>query len=273
VFLSPHDAGTCFVAKTGWRFDSFEPLLFKTTDYGETWTAVMGDLPPGKPVNAVIQDRKNANLLFAGTEQGVYVTLDGGKEWLSFKNNMPWVKITDLVIHPRENDLVVGSYGRGLWITDISTLQELGAGTLAKDIHLFDIEPRTQRVYGGVGNYQLLGDSHLSTPNEPDAIAINYYLKAKASGPVKVTVADPYGQVVGELTGKGQAGLNTVLWYMRAQRPGQRREGDEGFYGGRLVDPGEYVVTLDAGGRKLSKKAVIRGRQGWTVGPVPVEIK
>jgi len=273
VFPSPHDAGTCFVAKTGWRFDRFDPFLFKTTDYGETWTAVMGDLPAGKPVNAVIQDRKNADLLFAGTEQGVYVTLDGGKKWLPFKNNMPWVKVTDLVIHPRENDLVVGSYGRGLWITDISPLQEMTGAALAEEVHLFDIEPTTQRVYGGIGNYQLLGDSHLSTPNEPNAVGINYYLKAKAAGPVKVTIADPYGQVVGQLTGKGEAGLNTVLWFMRAQRPGQGREGDEGFYGGRLVGPGEYVVTLDVGGKKLTKKAIIRGRQGWTVGPIPVEIK
>jgi hypothetical protein len=89
---------------------------------------------------------------------------------------------------------------------------------------------------------------------------------------VKVTIADPYGQVVGELTGKSEAGLDTVLWFMRARRPGQRSEGGEGFYGGRFVDPGEYVVTLDVGGKKLTKKAVIRGRQGWTVGPVPVEI-
>jgi hypothetical protein len=234
----------------------------------------MGDLPPGKPVNAVIQDRKNPDLLFAGTEQGVYATLDGGKNWLPFKNNMPWVKVTDLVIHPRENDLVVGSYGRGLWITDISPLQEMTAATRAEDVHLFDIEPRTQRVTGGIGNYQLLGDGHLSTPNEPNAVAVNYYLKAKAAGAVKVTIADPYGQVVGEPTGKGEAGLNSVLWFMRAQRPGQGREGGEGFYGGgRLVDPGEYVVTLEVGGKKFTKKAVVRGRQGWTVGPIPVGIK
>jgi photosystem II stability/assembly factor-like uncharacterized protein len=273
VFPSPHDAGTCFAAKTGLRFDQFQPVLYKTTDFGETWTSIVGNLPPDKPINVVIQDRKNAGLLFVGTEQGVYVTLDGGRSWWPFKANMPWLKVTDLLVHPRENDLVVATFGRSLWITDISPLQEMGDAAPAKDVYLFDVEPRTQRVTGGIGNYQLLGDSHLSTPNEPNAVVINYYLKAKAAGPVKITIADPYGQVVGELTGKGEAGLNSVLWFMRVQRPGQRREGFEGFYGGPLVDPGEYVVSLDVGGQKLSKKAVIRGRQGWTVGPVPVVIK
>jgi hypothetical protein len=201
------------------------------------------------------------------------VTLDGGQAWWPFKANMPWLKVTDLLIHPRENDLVVATFGRSLWVTDISPLQELSDATLAEDVHLFDIKPRTQRVTGGIGNYQLLGDSHISTPNEPNAVAVSYYLRAKAAGPVRITIADPYGQVVGELAGKGDAGLNAVLWFMRVQRPGQRQEGFEGFYGGRLVDPGEYVVTLDAGGKKLTKKAVIRGRQGWTVGPVPAVIK
>ena len=273
VFPSPHAAETCFVAKTGLRFDLFQPVLYKTTDYGETWTSISGNLPPDKPINVVIQDRKNPDLLFAGTEQGVYVTLDGGKAWWPFKANMPWLKVTDLLIHPRENDLVVATFGRSLWITDISPLQEITEATLAEDVHVFEVEPRTQRTTGGIGNYGLLGDSHLSTPNGPNAVTINYYLKAKAAGPVKITIADPYGQVVGELAGKGEAGLNSVLWFMRVQRPGQRQEGFEGYGGGRLVDPGEYVVTLDAGGKKLTKKAVIRGRQGWTVGPVPAAIK
>ena len=273
VFPSPHDAGTCFVAKTGLRFDLFQPVLCKTTDYGETWTSVAGDLPPDKPINVVIQDRRNPDLLFAGTEQGVYVTLDGGKAWWPLKGNMPWLKVTDLLVHPRENELVVATFGRSLWITDIAPLQEMTPAALAEAIHLFDIGPRTERVSGGIGNYGLLGDSHLSTPNEPNAVAVNYYLKTKSAGPVKVTVADPYGQVMGELAGKGEAGLNTVLWLMRVQRPGQRQEGFEGFFGGRLVDPGEYVVTLDVGGKKLTKKALIRGRQGWTVGPVTAPVK
>jgi photosystem II stability/assembly factor-like uncharacterized protein len=275
VFPSPHDAATCFAAKTGWRLDEFKPVLFKTTDFGETWTPIMGNLPADKPVNVVVQDRKNAGLLFAGTEQGVYVTIDGGKSWLPFRQNMHWVKVTDLVIHPRENDLVVGTYGRGLYVTDVSPLQELTAERLGQDAYLFDIEPRTQRVYGGIGNYQLLGDTPLFTPNEPNAAVINFYLKDKPAGQVKITVADPYGTVYRELTGKPEAGIGQVLWDMRAPRPEGQPGGQRGFGagGGRWAEPGEYVVTLEADGKKLVKRAVIRGRQGWTVGAVPVVIK
>jgi photosystem II stability/assembly factor-like uncharacterized protein len=276
VFPSPHAAGTCFVAKTGWRLDDYRVSLHKTTDFGETWTSIAGDLPDGHPVNAVIQDRKNPDLLIAGTEWGLYVTLDGGLSWRPFRPGMPSVKIMDLAIHPRENDLVVGTYGRGLYIVDISVLQGLTAGVLAEDVHLFDITPKAQRATSALGNYQLLGDTPLLTPDEPNAFAIHYYLKAKADAPVKITVADLEGKVLAELTGKGEAGINTVSWDMRPHRPGARPEA--GGYGGygfgpRLVAPGEYVVTLEAAGTKIMKKAVIRGRQGWTVGPVPVEIR
>jgi photosystem II stability/assembly factor-like uncharacterized protein len=273
VFPSPHDAGTCFVSKTGWRLDAYKPVLFKTTDFGETWTSIAGNLPADKPVNVVVQDRKNQNLVFAGTEWGLYVTLDGGKAWFSFGAAMPSVKITDLVIHPRENDLIVATYGRGAWVADITVLQEMGESVLAEDAYLFDIEPRVQRVYGGIGNYQLLGDGHLFTPNEPNAVIINYFLKAKAAGPVKITVADPYGKTIAELTGQGEAGLNSAAWGMRPQRPGEAggRGAGMGPSGG-MVEPGEYVVTLDVGGKTLTKKAVIRYRQGWTVGAVPAVI-
>jgi hypothetical protein len=261
------------VAKTGWRLDDYRVSLHETTDYGETWTSIAGGLPDGKPVNVVVQDRKNPELLFVGTEWGAYLTLDGGRRWLPFKAGMPPVKITDLVIHPRENDLVVATYGRGAYVVDISPLQGLTAAALGEDVHLCDIEPRTQRVTGGIGNYQLLGDSHLFTPNEPNAVVVNYYLKAKAAGEVKLTVADPYGTVLAELTGQGDAGLNRVAWDMRPRRPGAKPGGFAGSGGGpRLAPPGEYVVTLEAAGKTVTKKAVIRYRQGWAVGPVPVVI-
>jgi photosystem II stability/assembly factor-like uncharacterized protein len=273
VFPSPHAAGTAFVAKTGWRLDDYRPSIHKTNDYGETWTSIAGDLPAGRPINVVVQDRKNPDLLFVGTEWGVYVTLDGGTRWLPFRAGMPSVKITDLVIHPRENDLVVATYGRGAYVVDVTALQGMTAATLAEDVHLFDIEPETQRITYAMGNYQLLGDSHLFTPNEPNAVVVNYWLKAKAAGSVKITVADASGAVLAELTGKGEAGLNTVSWGMRAQRPVAGGQRPEGWGGGRMVEPGEYTVTLEAAGKKVAKKAVIRYRQGWTVGPTPVVIR
>jgi len=275
VLASPHDTGTAFVTKTGLRFDDFRACLLKTTDYGETWTALGAELP-AKPIHVVVQDRKNANLLFVGTEQGVYVTIDGGRTWIPFKGNMPWVKVTDMVIHPRENDLVVGTYGRGIWTTNITPLQELNDKVLDQDVYLFDIKPQVQRMTGGIGNYQLLGDSHLMTPNEPNAVVIHYYLKDKIAAKVNVKVTDPYGKVLRELTGKQEAGMNTVFWDMRAPRPqGQGPGGAAGGFGpgGGMVDPGEYVVTLEIGDKKLTKKALIPKRMGWALGPFPSVIK
>ncbi|MCR4397333.1 MAG: hypothetical protein NUW07_11475, partial [Candidatus Saccharicenans sp.] len=97
-----------FVAKSGFRNDDFKPYLFRTTDYGRTWTSISAGLPDS-PVNVVVQDGQNPDLLFAGTDNGLYVSFDQGKSWLPFQNNMPAVKVTDLVIHPREGDLVVGT--------------------------------------------------------------------------------------------------------------------------------------------------------------------
>jgi len=272
VLASPHDAGTAFLAKTGLRFDDFRACLYKTADYGETWTALNAGLPE-KPINVVIQDRKNANLLFVGAEQGVYVSIDGGRKWVPFKNNMPWVKVTDLAIHPRENDLVVATYGRGLFVTDITPLQELNENVLGQDVFLFEIEPKVQRIYGGIGNYQLLGDSHPMTPNEPNAVVINYYLKEKAAAKVNIRVTDPYGKVLREINGKGEAGMNTVQWDMRVPRPQGQAPGFGGFGGGAMVDPGEYVVTLEIGDKTFTKKALIPKRMGWSLGPFPSVIK
>jgi hypothetical protein len=271
VLASPHDTGIAFAAKTGLRFDDFRACLYKTTDYGETWTSISGNLPE-KPVNVIIQDRKNANLLLVGTEQGVYISIDGGMKWLPFKNNMPWVKITDLVIQPRENDLVVATYGRGLFATNITPLQELNENVLGQDVYLFEIKPQVQRVTGGIGNYQLLGDSHLFTPNEPNAVVINYFLREKAKDKVKITVTDPYGKVLQEIAGKGDAGMNTALWDMRLQRSPGQAGGFRGF-GGAMVEPGEYVVTIESAGKKLTKKALIPKRMGWALGPFPNIIK
>ena len=272
VFPSPYDAGTCFVSKTGWRFDEFKPCLYRTTDYGETWTSISGNLPSNKSINVVVQDRKNPDLLFVGTELGVYVTIDAGTSWVPFKNNMPWVEVTDMVIHPRENDLVVASYGRGAWIADIAPLQEMKPGVLDESVHLFAIKPRTQRIYTVTGNYQLLGDSHLISPNEPNAVAVRYYLKAKSATPVKITVSDADGKVLSEMTGAGEAGINSVFWGMRVQKPGAPAW-EEDYGTDNMVEPGEYLVKIETGGMVLTGKAVIRSRQGWTFGPIPVIIK
>ncbi len=123
VFASPHDAGTAFVAKSGFRNDDFRPFLYRTTDLGRTWTSIGRGLPDS-PINVVVQDRRNTDLLIAGNDLGVWVSIDAGANWSRLKANLPAVAVHDLTVHPRENDLVIGTYGRGIWVGDIRPLQE-----------------------------------------------------------------------------------------------------------------------------------------------------
>lgn len=272
VFASHHHPGTAYVTKSGFRNDDFRPFVFKTDDYGETWQSLSRGLPDF-PVNVIFEDGKNPNLLFVGTDGGVFLSLNGGAHWTQLKNNLPSAPVKDLLIHPRDNDLVVGTYGRGIFITDITPLQELNARVLAEEVYLFEIEPRFQWIYRAWGNYRLMGDRHLATPNEPNAVVINYYLKEKPEGKVKITVSDPYGKILAELIGQGEPGLNRILWDMRSASLNEEVDRTERRRpSGSLVLPGEYVITLEVNGKKLSRKAQIKGRRGWTVGPRTVEI-
>ncbi|MBC7362133.1 MAG: hypothetical protein H5U06_07630 [Candidatus Aminicenantes bacterium] len=264
VFASPHEAGTAFVAKSGFRQDDFKPYLFKTTDYGRTWVSISSNLPD-YPINVVIQDRKNPDLLFVGTDHGLFISFDGGKNWLPFQNNMPKVKVTDLVIHPRENDLVVATYGRGIWVTNIWPLQELRSEVFDQQVYLFSIRPAVQKQYPVFGNYELLGDNHLITPNEPDEVAIFYYLKNELAEKVKIKIFDQQGVLLRELEGGKEAGLHRVAWDMRKANGEGRRSPQ--------VELGVYRVALEAGGKSLEQKAVISKRISWSIGPHPVVLK
>jgi photosystem II stability/assembly factor-like uncharacterized protein len=261
VFASPHDAGTAFVAKNGFRNDDFAPYLYRTTDSGRTWTPIAGNLPR-YPINVVVQDRKNRNLLIVGNDVGVFVSVDGGAVWTRLKSNLPDVAVSDLTIHPRENDLVLATYGRALWTGDITPLQELSTDVLGKPMHLFDIEPRARYGFGNQGmNYNLFGDKYLEVPNEPDAWIVNYYLNADATGSVRVAVADAAGRPVRDLQGPARRGLNRLVVSL-AGAGGQRGRG-AGAAGPTAAGPlavGEYTVTLTLGDVTQTKPARVRDR-------------
>ena len=264
VFASPHHAGTAFVSKNGMRNDDFRPFLYKTTDYGATWTSISGNLPT-YAINVVVQDKKNANLLYVGNDRGVWVTFDGGGQWTRLLANLPAVAVHDLTIHPRENDLVLATYGRGLWTGDVSFLPEVTPAMLDKAAYLFDIEPKAKYGFGTQGmNYRLFGDKYLEVPNEPEAIVINYYLKADQASGAKITVTDTNGRVMRQLDGPGKAGLNRVLWPLNGG--GGRGAGGGGRGGGApaaiVPTVGDYTVTIEVAGEKLAKPAKVRERIG-----------
>ncbi|MFQ6038577.1 MAG: WD40/YVTN/BNR-like repeat-containing protein, partial [Candidatus Aminicenantales bacterium] len=255
-----HDEAVAYIVKTGFQRDDYRPFLFKTEDFGETWRSITGDLPEGT-VHVIVEDRKNPALLFVGKEFGVWVTIDGGQRWVKMTGNMPTQDVFDLLIHPRENDLVVGTYGRGIYVTDISPLQELSYEMLEKDVHLFEIEPRIQWRYRPRG--RIFGHRQFRAPNEPNGMMVHYYLKNNLPEDVKVMITDPYGKQAARLKGPGRAGIHRIVWDMRQQPPEEESREEAGIRRsrrgrGEFVEPGEYVVILEAGGKRLQQRAVIR---------------
>jgi len=267
VFPSGHKEGTAFITKAGWHRDVYAPYVFKTENFGESWTVASGDLPEGT-VYVILEDRKNPDLLFVGTERGVYATLNGGKNWAAVGTNLPpYALVHDLLIHPRENDLIAATHGRGLFITDITPLQEMKGKFWEEDAFLFDIEPKIQWIWRRTMIGTTQGDRIYEVPNEPVGLTINYFLK-KAAGKVKVRITDPYGEELAALDGRADAGLNKVFWDMRKASPAAGNAEPTpiqpafGRAAIRMVAPGEVVIILDVDGRKLTKKAVIRPMPG-----------
>jgi photosystem II stability/assembly factor-like uncharacterized protein len=261
VFASSHDAGTAFVAKNGFRNDDFRPFLYRTTDFGKTWTAITGNLV-ASPINVVVQDRRNAKLLIVGNDLGVWVSVDSGAAWSRLKANLPTVPVHDLTVHPRENDLVLGTYGRGIFIGDITHLQELSAEIAAKPFHLFAVEPRTAYGFRAQGNYHLFGSKYIEVPNEPDALTVTYYLRGAQDSGAMITIADIKGEQIAQLKGPSAAGVNRVQWNMRRSPPaGADRGGPGGGRGGGPPLPaGDYRITVSVGGAEHSTIGRIRDR-------------
>ena len=283
VIASHHDAATAYATVTGYRSDDFKPFVWKTADYGATWTSIAANLP-NEPINVIREDRRNPNLLFIGTDFGVHASLDGGKVWQRMKNGITTNPVHDLAIHPREQELIVGTHGRGIYIADISGLQALTPTVLAADAHLSPIVATVQHVAGlrpMVASLNYDGQSRLP------GVHINYYLKSAANG-VTVRVYDGARMIAETTTAPGKAGLNTVRWTMQSIRPMTEAEqqavtgrggrgGAGGFGGGRggtppaipqfpsaaantvlaTMPPGEYRVVLSVGGRDYSQAALL----------------
>jgi len=272
VFASHFKEGTAYIAKTGYRNDDFRPFIYKTEDCGSTWTSLAANLP-NSSINVIFEDKKNLNLLFLGNDTGVYVSIDGGKYWARMNNNIPNVPVNDLLVHPRQNDLVVATYGRGLFVTAITPLEEMSEKVLAEEVYFFEIEPKTQRVMRNFGaNDYLFGDRHLITPNEPNGVVINYYLRSKMTGRLNILVTDPYGREIARLEGSTDAGINTVVWDMR-RRPAKQEEAAQIRRSRDVLEqwvpPGEYVIVLEIGEKRLMRRARITGTTGWSLGPFP----
>ncbi|HSG09488.1 MAG TPA: hypothetical protein VLA36_14095 [Longimicrobiales bacterium] len=216
---SKWDAGTAYVAVDFHQMGSFDPHIYKTTDFGARWTRIDGGIERSmfSFVHVVREDPVRKGMLFAGTDNGVWFTLDDGTHWQRIRNNLPAAPVYWLTIQPHFNDLVVATYGRGIWILDdITPLRALGQEVMASDAHLFDIRPayRFQRIHNVVS-----APSHVFGQNPPYGADINVWLSDDAAGPMKVELVDQSGTVVRTLNQRGSAGINRIQWDLRHTSP------------------------------------------------------
>ncbi|HEX6186737.1 MAG TPA: hypothetical protein VFZ40_01545 [Pyrinomonadaceae bacterium] len=254
IITSVHDANTVYVAFENHQNADFKPYLFKSTDGGKTWTSIKGNLPPAWPVWGIAEDHVNPSLLFAGTEFGLFFTVDGGQKWIQLKGNLPTIQVRDIVIQRRENDLVLGTFGRGIYILDNYTPLRSITPEMLKNDALFPVKDALMYIQsqplGGRGK-SFQGESFYTADNPPFGATFTYYLKeelktkkakrqeaeraATRSGAaitlpsraelsaeeeeepptIIFTITDSSGRVVRRLTGPITAGVQRVTWDLR----------------------------------------------------------
>jgi len=194
IDASPFDAGTAYVAVDAHKLDNFKPYIFKTSDFGKSWTKIVGGLPEDVYVHAVREDPGRKGLLYAGTETGVWVSFDDGAHWQSLQTNLPNTPIHDLVIHG--NDLTVATHGRAFWVLDdLAPLRQMSAAIAGEDAHLFAPSTATRTRIGHVEPRRYpFGE------NPPSGAVLYYSLKEAPKEPAKLEVLDAQGKVIRAFT-------------------------------------------------------------------------
>lgn len=272
IEASSHYSGTAYVSYTGYRRDDFRPFLYKTTDHGATWTEISAGLP-NEPINVIREDHKNPNLLFVGTELSVYASIDEGANWTKFMNGMPTNPAYDMVIHPRENELVVATHGRGLFIADITPLQGMTADAMNADMMVFDVQPAVDYVSGLSNNR-----AYTNFNGESRATGSHIWMHSKGTGTAKVTIKQGMNDIYwAELD--MEAGLNHMVWNFskiiderspedlesfanRMRRFGMSDEDiasrmDNMKYVTEPAKAGNYTLVVEMNGQTITKEVVV----------------
>lgn len=270
IEASSHDAGTAYAALDCHKLDDLKPYIFKTTDYGKTWTKLVAGIPDGAYVHAVREDPQQKLLLYAGTETGIFVSFDSGANWQPLQLNLPQTPIHDLVV--KNDDLVVATHGRSFWVLDdITPLRQLSDAATKSDMYLYK-PPAIYRTWFAefFDRRQPVGE------NPPHGALISYYLKSAPKGEVTLQILDSSGAVVREFSNldkKGpptppewpdlvppeekipaEAGMNRFGWDLRYEGP-HRLPGEvlaEIRSRGPVAPPGNYQVRLNAGGKSVT---------------------
>ena len=264
VQASNFDAATAYVAFDLHTFGDMSAYLYRTRDFGKTWTALISpaDLKAVRGYAHVIkEDLKSPNLLFLGTEFGLYVSIDGGERWAQFKGgHFPNVAVCDITIQPRENDLVLATHGRGIWIVDdITPLRALSADLLGKEFSFIASRPALQRLRPN-NTGEANGAAVFIGDNPPDGTAITYYQRSRhLYGKLQLNVLDTNGKVVADLPASKRAGLNRVMWNMLEKPPRvppAAQLAGAGTQGPRVL-PGAYTVRIINNGQTYESPLLV----------------
>jgi photosystem II stability/assembly factor-like uncharacterized protein len=264
---SHHTPGTAYVSLDGHRFALYTPWVFKTTDYGKTWTSISSGLPDGNPIYVVREDLKNPNLLFAGGELAAFYSLNGGQSWSRLNGNLPTVAVHDLAVHPRDGDLIAATHGRGFWILDdISPLQQMTPEVQQSEAHLF--KNRTATEWLNIQPQNNGGQLAFMGQNPSKNALINYYLSPQVTGQVRFEVTSADGEGSCTATVPAEAGIGRIEWTMRwQQQPGAAGGGRGGRGGGRGGGAGAADAPAGAGGAGAGGQGAPFGGRGG--GPAP----
>ena len=239
VVASQHSDGVAYVSFTGYREDDSRAYLFRSADYGATWTSIVGNVP-AESINVVREDPKHADVLYVGTDAGVYVSLDRGASWMSLSATLPTTPVHDLVVHPRDDEIVIGTHGRGVFVLDARPVQNWRASVGPR---LFEPHPALVRI----------GDE-MEPAGTPGVASIAFALDTGA--PVRLTIRDADGAVVKTITQNANRGLSVATWNLLVDSPAGKDP--------KAAVPGQYRVTLEADGRAAESRLKLDRFVRWT---------
>jgi photosystem II stability/assembly factor-like uncharacterized protein len=268
VYASPRDANTLFVTLNNFQRGDFKPYVMKSVDRGTSWTSIAGDLPQRSGAWAIVQDHVDSDLLFAGMEFGVFFTADGGAHWMPLKGGLPTTQARDLAIHKRENDLIVGSFGRGAYVLDDYTaLRDIGPQALAQEAALFQL--RDAYIFDQLGQVRgAWGDP--VTPNPPYGALFTYSIGKPGAADAKLVlnVVDDTGKQVRRIDLAKDPGIHRIAWDLRGE-PAVAQGGGRGG-GTPGIDP-EQAAQFGGGRGGAQGPPVPAGRYRATIARVTGE--
>ncbi|MCU0425302.1 MAG: glycosyl hydrolase [Candidatus Kapabacteria bacterium] len=255
---SRYDKGTAYVTFDCHTIGDWKTYVYKTTDFGKTWTAFTSSEFKGY-AHVIREDLVNKNMLFVGTEFGLFVTLDGGQNWAQMKANIPDVGVRDIAIHPREHDLILATHGRGIIIfDDLTTLRAITAETLNSELAILPARPTVQTY--GIGFQDFPGSDEFIGDNVPGNAVITYFLKDRmSSGSLTIDILNDKNEVLTSLQGGKRKGFNRVQWGMSTRPPKAAKaesfETENGLSGlgqGLNAPEGKYTVRITKGDKSFT---------------------